>query len=364
MEPFFILLQKLLPFLFILTLLVFVHEFGHYISALRHGVKIEIFSIGFGPEIFGFTDKRGTRWKFSLIPLGGYVKMFGDTEESSSLPKKELFLISESSKKESFFFKPVWQKIEIAFAGPLSNYIFAILILSLIFSTVGQPRWSNEPIIGAVLSGSLAEKSGFFEEDFILSVNGAPVKNFQEIGLLISKETNFLHFLVQRSSNNVLNEIHIFFEKNNFFISLGVMRSQGLVICDFFTSFFEAIKYSFSLSFDMLQGIWKMITGQISTKGLSGPLGIAQISGNIVQHKDWVGIFSFIALLSINLGLINLLPIPMLDGGHLLFYFLELLKGKPLNEKIRLFSFRIGFLIVIMLFIYITINDLLRLFES
>ena len=359
-----IITQNIVPFFLILTILVFVHEFGHYFSARRHGVKVDVFSIGFGPEIFGWTDRSKTRWKFSLIPLGGYVKMFGD-EESSQTNNEKIFNLTKEEKKHSFFFKSVWQRIEISAAGPLANYIFAIFIFAFIFGAIGQPKWVEESFVGAVLSDSVADKAGLRGGDQIVSINGNKIKKFEEISLIIQKNINSdtLNLSIKRSGKLLPEIISISPNSKEGKFSLGVIRAQEFVRCSPLISIWESIKYSISLSSTMLNGVWRMVSCQESPKGLAGPIGIAQMSGEISQ-RDWASILSFIALLSVNLGLINLFPIPMLDGGHLIFYFIEAIRGKALNSKIQEFSFRIGFLLVMALFIYVTFNDVIRLFGN
>ncbi|MCP4923312.1 MAG: RIP metalloprotease RseP [bacterium] len=357
--------QNLIPFLLILTVLVFVHELGHYLSARRHGVKVDVFSIGFGPEIFGWTDKAETRWKFSLIPLGGYVKMFGDQDAASRPDHEKASTMTDTEKGKSLLCKNVWQRIEVSAAGPLANYVFAILVLATLFATTGQPKWAEEARIGVILSGSAAEKAGLQEEDTVIAINGAPIKTFEEMGALIQESTDEqpLQLLVNRLDQSLPQEISVVPDRKEGRVALGVMRAQDLVTHGPLVSIWEATKYSVELSGAMLSGVWKMITGEVSSKGLAGPLGIAQISGEIAQ-RDWAAILSFMALLSINLGLINLFPIPMLDGGHLLFYFIEAARGRPLSEKTQEIGFRIGFGFVMALFIYVTFNDVTRLFGN
>ena len=357
-----ILSQNLVPFLIILTVLVFVHELGHYLSARRHGVKVDVFSIGFGPEIFGWTDKAETRWKFSLIPLGGYVKMFGDQDAASRPDHEKASMMTDTEKGQSLLHKNVWQRIEVSAAGPLANYFFAILVLAGLFATVGQPKWVEEARIGAVVSGSAAEKAGLKEQDTVMAINGQTIHTFEDMGEAIQKSAGgTLELFVKRGTNGLTSTLFATPDQQEGRFSLGVIRAQDFITHGPFVSVWEATKYSINLSGAMLTGVWKMITGEASSKGLAGPLGIAQISGEIAQ-RDWAAILSFMALLSINLGLINLFPIPMLDGGHLLFYFVEAARGKPLSEKAQEMGFRIGFALVMALFVYVTFNDVTRLF--
>jgi len=346
-------------------MLVFVHELGHYLSARRHGIKIEMFSIGFGPEVVGWTDKNSTRWRINAIPLGGYVKMFGDENSSSYPDYSKLNKLPRNEAAMSFFHRPVWERIEVAAAGPIANYIFSIIILSVLFMTVGQTKWDDQPKIGSVITGSVAEDYGFIEGDTILSINSIDVNSFKDIGLIIKNNhadnNKKIEFVISRPNENLVKKISVEFDNNQSCLSLGIVRSQNIIVCNPFVSIAESCKYSLDISVALIKGIIGMIVGDVSTKGLSGPLGIAQISEEI-SHQDWPAIFSFISLLSINLGLLNLLPIPMLDGGHLLFYFIELVRGKPVSKKVQEVFFRIGFLLIILLFFHVTFNDFARFF--
>lgn len=355
--------NDIFPFLLVLFILVLVHELGHYFSARRHGIKIEVFSIGFGKEIIGWTDKNKTRWKLSIIPLGGYVKMFGDQNDALNINK--LNILSNKEIKDSFFSKSVLQRIEIVAAGPFANYIFAILIMSIIFTITGKPVIINDPVIGGFHENSLAKTSGLLKYDRIVSINDINIREFSEINTIFQKTTDEVVKIIIIRSNELISEEFLILPNNNYNqynerISLGIIPIKYFVSQNIFCSIFESIKYSINISIDMLHGILNIILGKSSSNELSGPIGIVQISGMIFS-RDWLAFFNFIALLSINIGLINLLPIPMLDGGYLFFYFIELVRGKALSRKIQDISFKIGFTLIILIFIYVTSNDIIRL---
>ncbi len=351
-ESFLSLINSVLPFLVILTILVFVHELGHYLVALFNGVKVDVFSIGFGKEIIGFNDKSGTRWKFSLIPLGGYVKMHGDEDASSSKKSKN----TKINKDISFHHKTVFQRSAILFAGPAANFLFSLILLIFINCYYGLTV--TKPIISELIPEKPAIEAGLMEGDLVLKVNNNQVKSFQEIQkylvgvdgqriiFTISRNDKILDYsvLVQNQKIGIKGK-DIYLEKLNFFESITKSSDQIL----FFTK-------------ATLIGIAEIFTGSRSSDELGGPIRIAELSSDFWQK----GIHStlwFMVLISLNLGLINLFPIPLLDGGHLLFNFIEIIKGSPLNQKSLEIFHNIGFVMLISLMLFATYNDISRFIE-
>jgi len=375
----------LLPFLVILTILVFIHEMGHYLAARRCGVKIDAFSIGFGPELFGWYDKRGTRWRVSALPLGGYVKMFGDADVTSRPPSN----LSEDQKDNedntgnwaggierplspeeravSFHHKTLAQRTFIVAAGPLANFLFAAVLLAGFFAFVGQP--TTPPEIGQVLEDSPAQAADLRAGDRILSVNGASIERFEQIQRQVQLNLEQpLTLMVLRDGREVelVAQPEIVDLEDNFG---NVHRMARLGIAASGTEYvrygpgealWRAGEETVSLTTATLKALGQIITGVRSTDELGGPVRIAEMSG----HMAMAGIVSvvwFMAVLSVNLGLINLFPVPMLDGGHLLFYAVEAVRGRPLGERAQEIGFRIGLALVLTLFVFVTWNDLVRI---
>ncbi len=353
-----------LPFLFVLTVLVFVHEMGHYLLARYFGVRVEVFSIGFGPELFGWTDKAQTRWKFSLIPLGGYVKMFGDAD-AASRPGHGSEMTDEE-KSVSFHHKPLGQKSWIIAGGPLANFVLAIIFLAGLFAFVGQPF--TTPKVGGVQPESAAEAAGIQVGDIILAIDGEPIERFEQIQRIVQVSPEKpLEILVQRGNEQVtLLAIPQRAVQDNLGRSQEVGRlgvtSSGVdyVRHGPVEALWRGIEETGALSLATLQAVGEIITGTRSTNELGGVIRIAEVSGEAADI-GFSSIIWLMAVLSINLGLINLFPIPILDGGHLLFYAIEVVIGRPLGEKAQEYGFRIGLALVLSLFVFVTWNDLVHL---
>lgn len=442
-------------FLIVLSILVFVHEWGHYIVARMCGVKVETFSIGFGPELFGYNDKAGTRWKVSLIPLGGYVKMFGDADPASAghtetvkdgeAPVRPM---TAQERQGAFFAKSVGQRAAIVFAGPAINFIFAILILFGLYVFYGKPE--TPAIATAVIEGSAADIAGFQPHDTIIAINGHATKRFEDIrrAAMIALDTP-ITFSVER--NGQMMEIEAtpekFLERDRFGFSqsrgvLGVLGpSQGIHLSAVLAvngqdvsnadearellkdslgkevrikmdsgdaeegpkvifavpqadmnkglfdaedpdynhiiitskptgdyqvhfglvgGFVEAVKETASITTGTLQALWQMVTGTRSTKELGGIIRIGALAGDMAS-AGIIALITFTALLSINLGLINLFPIPLLDGGHLVFFAAEAVKGGPVSENVQEVAFRAGLVFLVGLMIFANLNDLFHL---
>jgi len=359
-----VLLNYVLPFLVILTILVFVHEMGHFWVARVNNVRVEVFSVGFGPEIFGFHDKHGTRWKFAAIPLGGYVKMFGEGETvDDEENEREL---TDEEKEVSFFHKRLGQRTAVVAAGPAANFIFAIFVMALLFAISGAPK----PLagIGSILTGSAAEEAGLEIGDRIFSINDEEIKWFDDLSRIVSASPGRTLMLgVARGDTELTLQAT---PKSRAADSeskegevrgiLGVSPHPDLVEYETYgplQATWKAVERTYDLSATILSYLGEMITGSRTSKELGGPLRIAHFSGEMFQG-GWVNTFFFLAVLSVNLGLINLFPIPMLDGGHLVFYAAEAVLGRPIGPKAQEYSFRFGLILVLLIMIYATWNDL------
>ncbi len=352
-------------FLVVLTVLVFVHELGHYLSARRNGVKVQIFSIGFGPELLGWTDRAGTRWKLSLVPIGGYVKMFGDAD-AASMPVEAVEEMTEAQKAVSFFHKRLMQRAEIVAAGPAANFLFAIVVLAGFFMTVGQPFTPAD--IGEVIPGSAAERAGFQPKDKIVAINGQTIERFEDIQQIVGLDDGEpLQVQVRRNGQELtLTATPSVEEEKDIFGNvhrigrLGIKRTgTEFVRRDPVSAVWRAVGETWNIAAGTLQAAGQMVTGRRTADELGGPIAIAQMSG-AVARIGVVDLIRFMALLSVNLGLINLFPIPILDGGHLLFYAAEAIRGRPLGQRAQEYGFRLGLALVLTLMIFVTWNDLVH----
>ena len=352
-----------LPFVVILTILVFVHELGHFLVARRNGVKVTVFSIGFGPELFGWTDRHQTRWRFSLIPLGGYVKMLGDADPSSarSADNSEL---SEEEKTQTLHSKTPLQQIAVAAAGPAANILFAIVALWGLIVIKGVPFLS--PVIYKIEPGMLAEKSGLQVEDKILKVDNQIIEDFQQlrrvIGLSAGKD---VVFEIERSGAVIAKTISFYevdpvTQEKKPLVRLGIMPGEPQYIQH---NPIMAIGYGLNLCWDLTVGTFnslaRLVTGKSSSNELGGILSIGDMAAQSTKN-GLTSVIWLMALLSINLALINLLPIPVLDGGHIFLSGLEMIRGKPLSAKAQELIFLAGFLLVAGVMLFATWNDLLR----
>ena len=356
----------LVPFLVVLTLLVFVHELGHYWVARRNGVRVEVFSIGFGPELFGWNDRTGTRWKFSAIPLGGYVKFFGDADAAST-PGAELPEMTEAEKAVSFHHKRLGQRAAIVAAGPITNFLFAIVLYAGLFSVVGQPF--TPPDVGGVVAGSVAERADMRAGDRIVQINEERIERFEDIQRIVQLGLDQpLTIVVRRDGRDVTltatpavtleadrlgNQIRV--------ARLGI-RGGGIEFVRHgpTEAIWRAVSETYTQSVATLKALGQIVVGRRSSDELGGPIRIAQMSGEVAQG-GLSYLIAFMAILSINLGLINLFPVPLLDGGHLLFYLFEALRGRPLDQRAQEYGFRVGMVLVFSLMIFATWNDLVHL---
>ncbi len=353
----------LLPFMGVITVVVFFHELGHYLVAKFNKVQVDAFSIGFGPELFGFTDRAGTRWKFSLLPLGGYVKMYSDVNAASQPDTTAVKKMTTEEKAVSLFHKTVWQRICVSAAGPIANYIFAIVVLSFLYAISGQAIPADTAKIGFVESQSPAAVGGLQLDDQVIRINEQAVATFEEMTTIIrANPGNLLNFEVTRGTEQLKLQItpRSIKDKETEVGQIGVAIGAELVKHGLHISWLYASEDTFRISWLTLKAVRQIIVGERSAGELTGPIGIAQKTGEFAS-TNLASFVWFVAFISISLGLINLFPIPMLDGGHLVFYFIEAIRGKPLSDKIQEFVFRIGFVLLMALMLFVVWNDLDRL---
>jgi regulator of sigma E protease len=364
-----LILHNLFSFIAIISVIVFIHEFGHFWVARLCGVKVDEFSIGFGKKLFSFRDKKNTEWKFCLLPFGGYVKMYGDRNGASIPDEKFIAEMSEADRKISFVGKNVWQRMAIVVAGPVANFLLAILIFVFLFKFNGQT--TVLPVVDDVVENSAAFNSGIKKGDEILEINGSEIVEFDEIRNFVMNSANQeMSFKIKRSSEIIDLKVTPKIEKRKDFFgdevevaTLGIAASQmshnDLTLGQ---SFIEANKETYRISIAIFKALGELITGERSVKELGGPIKIAKYSGKTFDMGILVVLW-FSAMISINLGVMNLLPIPVLDGGHLFFYIIEAIRGKSLSPNIQQFGFRFGMSLVLTLMIFTTLNDVWQLFR-
>jgi len=354
-------------FLIVLTILVFVHEYGHYWVAKRNGVRVEVFSVGFGPEIWGRNDISGTRWKVCAIPLGGYVKMFGEGgDDAKGEDKPEL---TDEEKAVSFHYKSVGQRAAIVAAGPIVNFIFAIFAFAILAGAIG----TAVPLaaVGKVYKDSAADIAGFTSGDKFISINEEKISLFSDLRRIVTANPEkTLSFKIERDGKQInlsaTPKLIVRKDEEGNEIKIGLLgvewNSESVMYerQNPAMALWVGTQQTYMTTTKILSYIGDMISGSRGTDDLGGPLRIAQISGQMAEQG--VGaVILLMAMLSVNLGLINLFPIPMLDGGHLAFYSIEALLGRPLNAKAQEYSFRFGLILVLMLVVFVTWNDLVHL---
>ena len=364
----------LIPFLFVLSLVVFFHELGHFLVARWCGVRVLVFSIGFGPGIIGFNDRHGTRWKISAIPLGGFVKFFGDENAASVPDSAHAASMDADERAHSFMFQPVAKRAAIVVAGPLANFLLAIVIFAGVFMLYGKQTMSAR--VDSVQPDSAAAAAGFKPGDVVMAINGRSVENFTEMQRIVGASAGeSLAVTVDRDGNQLvltatpaLKEVKDNFGNVQRIGILGISRSmapedlklhpvappQAVVL---------AVQETWSVIERTLSYIGGVIAGREAANQLGGPIRIAQMSGQVASF-GFVPLIQLAAVLSVSIGLLNLFPIPLLDGGHLLFYLIEGIRGRPLSERAQEVGFRIGLAIVLMLMIFATFNDIVHLATS
>ncbi len=358
------------PFVFVLSIVIFFHELGHFIVGRLCGVKVDAFSLGFGPELFAFTDRSGTRWRLGLLPLGGYVKFHGDANGASMSDAESIAAMPASERAVTFFTQKVWKRAAIVAAGPIANFILAIVIFSGIYYVHG--RGMLVPQIEKVAVASAAEAAGFAPGDIIVSIDGAKIDSFEDMQRIVQTSSDKpLTFVVDRKGKDITlvatprrREIKTPFGKTwtgvlgveanasaaNWHIQhYGIIDSVHLATGETWFIIEQTGSY-----------VGGLFSGRESTDQLSGPIRIAEVSGEMAKI-GFAALLNLAAVLSISIGILNLVPIPLLDGGHLFYYAIEAVRGRALNEKIQQVGFKIGLTLVAGLMILATYNDILRL---
>ena len=362
-------LSYLIPFIILILIVVFIHEYGHYYFAKKYGVGITDFSIGFGKEIIGWNDKSGTRWKICWIPLGGYVKFFGDRNVFSQADQEKLIKkYNEEDRKKLFVLKPLYQRVLIVFGGPLANFLLALVIFFSIYTFIGKDF--TPAVINEVQKDSPAMIGGLKQDDIILEIDGNKVKSIMDVSKFITMSTaDIIDFKIKRSYDELILKIkpNIVLSEDNLGnkvnkrmvgIKLGAYNNEiNHVKLGPVKAIYHAGHEVYYVSISSLKYLGAMIFGKADASQLGGPIRIAKITGQVAE----IGILPFISIMayiSISLGLINLFPIPMLDGGHLMFYAFEKILGRPLSQKTQEAFFRIGMFLLLSLMFFTTFNDL------
>ena len=364
-------LTKVLPFVFVLTIVVFFHELGHFAVARWNKVKVDAFSVGFGPELFGFNDKHNTRWKLCAIPLGGYVKFLGDQDASSKTDHAALDRMSADEREGAFEDKAVWRRAAVVAAGPIANFILASVIYTGFFYYYGEVKIA--PIIGEIQENSAAEAAGFKVGDKVITIQGSEITGFMDIARYTQVSSDApLEFVVERDGKTLeLTAIPRMTKRKDQFgndfqtglVGIGTGDNPDNIIrtplgmVDSFVKSLDSIGLIISRTYHFVR---ELIVGKQDASQLRGPLGIGQMTSQVAT----LGILQLIQLaaaLSVSIGLMNLLPVPMLDGGHLVFYAVEAVRGKALDPKTQDIAFRIGLTCVLMMMLFATSNDIIRL---
>jgi regulator of sigma E protease len=362
------LLSYVLPFLAVLTVIVFIHEMGHYLVARWNGIAIKTFSIGFGKELIGFTDKHGTRWKISAIPLGGYVQFLGDMNVASVPDPKAIANFSEEEAPRLFANKSVWQRMAVVVAGPVANVIFTFLVLYSLL--LGYGRYTVEPVIDTVIPNQVAAIAGIEAGDKIISIDGYAVRSFSDVQRLVStaperKVTIILERGIEQKTFTITPKATQATDRfgNDIRVGrIGVSKTSNpddVVLyrpnmIEAFGMTFEEIKFIIDRTAAFLGDFF---VGRGDLEQLGGPVKIAKVSGEVAT-LGFIALINLAALLSLNIGIFNLLPIPMLDGGHLIYYIIEAIRKKPLSMRIQEAGYKIGMILVFSLMIFTLINDL------
>lgn len=358
-------------FLFVITVVVFFHEFGHFAVARVFGIGVEVFSIGFGPAIFGWTDGKGTRWKVSWIPLGGYVKFLGDADAASTPDRAKLERLTAAEKSTVFQGKPLYQRALVVAAGPCANFVLAIAIFALTFMLVG--REVVRPIVNTVQPNSAAAAAGMRPGDVIRAIDGERIEGFADLkGIVAMSAGRTLAITVARGGKELtLHATPLLKKSKDRFGNLqragvlGIVNKVDsstieIVHYGFFGAVAEACNQTWFLVHSTMTYLWRMVAGEEDAGQLSGPVGIAKMSGQVASI-GFLALIQLAALISVSIGLVNLFPVPILDGGHLLYYGFEAVMGRPLGERAQDMGFRVGLAVMLALMVLVTWNDLVRL---
>jgi len=358
-------------FVFVVTFVVFFHELGHFLVARACGVAIETFSIGFGREIFGWTDTKGTRWKISWLPFGGYVKFLGDENAASTPDREHIAQLSETERPHAYHLKPLYQRALVAVAGPAANFVLAFIVFTFLYVAFGAKALST--YVGAVSPNSPAAMAGIKTGDKIASVNGKPVKLFIELKEFIeSNKGKPLSISIDRNGRPMTLQVTPrYIETKDIFgspvkdVLIGVGYGEETVENTVYlhVSPLKAPLYAASACWGIVDAtftyLWRIVSHHADSSQLGGPVGIAQAAKSAASHGFYDLIY-LVALISVSIGLFNLFPIPLLDGGHLLYYGCEAVLGRPLGERVQDVGFRVGLSLLLGLMIVLTWNDLVR----
>jgi regulator of sigma E protease len=361
---------SIVPFLFVLSIVIFFHELGHFLVGRLCRVKVDAFSLGFGPEIAAFVDRRGTRWRLGLLPLGGYVKFHGDASGASMNSDPTLATMPDSEKSTTFFAQKVWKRAAIVAAGPIANFILAIVIFTGIYFVHG--RGILIPEIDKITPGSAAQAAGFAPGDLVVSIDGNKIESFEDMQRTVQTSSGTqLLFVVERQGKWIT--LVATPERRDVKSALGTSRVGVLGVeanakdANWHVQhygLFDSAKLATAQTWFIIEQTGSyaggLVTGRESTDQLSGPIRIAEVSGEMAKI-GFAALLNLAAVLSISIGILNLVPIPLLDGGHLFYYAIEAVRGRALNERIQQFGFRIGLTLVAGLMILATCNDILRL---
>ena len=364
-----LLIGTIVPFLFVLTIVVFVHEMGHYLIGRLCGIGVQAFSIGFGPELFGFNDRHGTRWKLSLVPLGGYVKFVGDMNATSTPPDAdEMASLSEADRRRAFHLQPVWKRAATVVAGPLANFLLTIAVFAVMFGLYG--RFISDPMVAEVRAGSPAEAAGFLPGDRFLRVDGNRVETFADVQRYVTGRTgDALTFVMLRDDREV--ELVATPELSEQTDALGNTIRVGVIgvvntqevgqprVVEYgpLESVTQAVFETGDVILRTGQFLKRFVAGREDRCQLGGPVKIADMAGKAAALGfEWL--VQLIAMLSVGIGVLNLLPVPPLDGGHLLFYAIEAATGRPVSERIMDLVYRAGVLLVLAFMGFVFWNDL------
>ncbi len=364
----------IVPFLFVLTIVVFFHELGHFLIARLCGVRVLVFSVGFGPELLGFYDRYGTRWKISAIPLGGYVKFFGDESAASTPDQATISSMTAEERRYSFFCQSVWRRAAIVVAGPVANFLLAIAIFGAIFMFYGKQ--TTTPRVDAVQPASAAAAAGLATGDLVVAIDGRSIETFSDMQRIVGASAGqTLAIAVQRAGQTLvlkatpaLKEVKDNFGNVHRLGVLGISRSMApedlrLEKANPFKAVWMGVEETWFVVDRTLAYLAGVIVGREAADQLGGPIRIAQVSGQVAS-AGFVALIHLAAVLSVSIGLLNLFPVPLLDGGHLLFYAIEAIRGRPLSDRAQEVGFRIGLAIVLMLMIFATFNDIIHLTTS
>jgi regulator of sigma E protease len=355
-------------FLLVISIIVFIHEMGHYLVGRWSGIRILAFSFGFGPELVGFTDRHGTRWKISAIPLGGYVRFYGDEDASSRPDFDAVAELPPEERARTFLGAKLWKRAATVAAGPIANFLLAIFILSIIFMSVG--KFVADPVVTQVNPGSPAAQAGVQKGDYLLALDGSSVETFDDVRRYVSVRPDIpITLTVRRDGERVdlrvvpkMTTINGEFNNKIEIATIGILANlreanTRMVVYSPPEAVFQAAKETWQIVTGTFDYISNIVTGRMSADQLGGPIRVAQASGQVAT-LGFTALMHLAAVLSVSIGLLNLMPVPVLDGGHLLFYAIEALRGRPLGEMAQGVAFRIGLALVLCLMVFATWNDI------